>query len=75
LTNFACSLGSFITNIHVEESKTISTPPCSACEGPTRIYGIEPHLRLAHTDIHTYVCDACDTSQILVVPLPARLKA
>jgi hypothetical protein len=64
-----------MTNIHVEESTASRTPACDSCGGATRIYGIEPHSRYAHTDIHTYVCDACDTNQVVVVPLPGRLKA
>ncbi len=63
-----------MTDIHIEEIKTVAAPPCTACEGPTRIYGIEPHSRLAETDIHTYVCDTCDTTQILVVPLPGKVR-
>jgi hypothetical protein len=64
-----------MTNIHVETFQTLSTPTCTGCEGPTRIYGIEPHARLPHTDIHTYVCDSCDTSLAVVVPLPVKLMA
>jgi hypothetical protein len=59
-----------MTDIHVERSTLNFTPPCETCGGPTRIYGIEPHPRLAQTDVHTYVCDVCDTNQIIVVPLP-----
>ena len=63
-----------MTETHVEQNPVISTPPCETCGGPTRIYGIEPHPRLPGTDIHTYVCDACDTSQAVVVPLPQKVS-
>lgn len=62
-----------MSEIYVEQSIPVSTPPCESCGGATRIYGIEPHPRLAHTDVNTYVCDACDTTQALVVPLKSRL--
>lgn len=62
-----------MTDIHIAKSPAISHPRCQTCNGPTRIYGIEPHLRYAHTDVHTYVCDACDATQVIVVPL-AKLK-
>ena len=59
-----------MTDIHIAESTAISQPRCQTCNGPTRICGIEPHPRFAHTDVHTYVCDACDAAQVIVVPLP-----
>ncbi len=64
-----------MTETHVEHTTTLSTPPCDECGGATRIYGIEPHPRLLHTDINTYVCDTCDTcdtNQVLVVPLARK---
>jgi hypothetical protein len=51
-----------MTETFVETTSAIATPPCDSCGGPTRIYGIEPHPRLADTDVNTYVCDACDAS-------------
>ena len=61
-----------MTDIHVEPMTALSTPLCDTCGGPTRIYGIEPHPRLPHTDVNTYVCDTCDTNQVLVVPLKRK---
>jgi hypothetical protein len=58
--------------IHVEHPVMLSTPPCEVCGRPTRIYGIEPHPRLPHTDINTYICDVCDRSQVLVAPVLMR---
>jgi hypothetical protein len=63
-----------MTETYVEQTIIVSTPPCENCGARTRIYGIEPHPRLPHTDINTYVCDACDTSQALVVPLPKKQR-
>jgi hypothetical protein len=63
-----------MTETHVEQKSVISTPSCKTCGGATRIYGIEPHPRLPHADVNTYVCDACDTSQALVVPVPTKFS-
>jgi hypothetical protein len=62
-----------MTDIQIAESTAISEPRCQTCKGATRIYGIEPHPRYANTDVHTYVCDVCDATQVIVVPLP-KLK-
>ena len=64
-----------MTDIHPSTSQPVTGPACETCANPTRFYGIEPHPRLVHTDVHTYVCDACDASQVLVVPLPRPRKA
>ena len=61
-----------MTQTHTEQSSVIVTPLCEVCGKSTRIYGIEPHPRLPHTDVNTYVCDACDTTQTLVIPLPSK---
>ena len=45
---------------------------CPVCGDRTRLYGVEPHIRLARTEIHTYVCDACDTTEAVVVPVPRQ---
>jgi hypothetical protein len=58
-----------MTEIYVSESTTGFAPPCESCGATTRIYGIEPHPRLTRTEVYTYVCDGCDQSQVLVVPL------
>jgi len=63
-----------MTDIHVETPQTIPGPACETCSSPTRMFGIEPHPRLPHTDVHTYVCDACDVSQVLIVPLAGPRK-
>jgi hypothetical protein len=47
------------------------TPACGRCGVSTRLYGVEPHPRLPHTDLYTYVCAPCDATEVLVVPLPA----
>lgn len=59
-----------MTDIYMTSSTTNPQLRCGTCGGTTRIYGIEPHARLAHTDVHTYVCEVCDESQVIVVPLP-----
>jgi hypothetical protein len=59
-----------MTETYVSESKPGVAPLCASCGAATRIYGIEPHPRLAGKELHTYVCDACDETQTLVVPLP-----
>jgi hypothetical protein len=46
------------------------TPACQRCGVSTRLYGVEPHPRLPHTDLYTYVCALCDTTEVLVVPVP-----
>lgn len=61
-----------MTETYVEQKAVISTPPCETCGRSTRLYGIEPHPRLPHTDVNTYVCDVCDTGQALVVPLSRK---
>lgn len=63
-----------MTETHVAETIVLSTPPCDNCGHPMRIYGIEPHPRLPRTDINTYVCDACDSTQALVVPLRNKAR-
>lgn len=59
-----------MTETYVSEPTPVFAPSCETCGAITRIYGIEPHARLARTEVHTYVCDACDETQVLVVPLP-----
>ncbi|MDB5582727.1 MAG: hypothetical protein JWR80_7903 [Bradyrhizobium sp.] len=58
-----------MTETYVSESTSVFAPPCETCGAATRIYGIEPHARLARTEVYTYVCDACDETQAIVVPL------
>jgi hypothetical protein len=45
------------------------TPACQICGSPTRLFGLEPHPNWNRTDLHTYVCDACEGSQVQIVPL------
>lgn len=45
---------------------------CPVCGDRTRLYGVEPHIRLARTEIHTYVCDACNATEVVVVPRPRQ---
>ena len=45
---------------------------CPVCGDRTRLYGVEPHIRLARTEIHTYVCDACNATEVVVVPMPRQ---
>jgi hypothetical protein len=45
----------------------LESPPCSRCGEATRIYGIEPHAATPRTDILTYVCDACQTTEVCIV--------
>ena len=55
-----------------EALNSIAVIACPICNDRTRLYGVEPHIRLAHTEIHTYVCDACDTTEVVMVPMPQR---
>jgi hypothetical protein len=34
-----------------------------------RLHGIEPHMRLPDTDLHTYGCINCDTTEVLLAPV------
>ncbi|HEY4140232.1 MAG TPA: hypothetical protein VGM57_02395 [Pseudolabrys sp.] len=60
-----------MTDIHISESTHAFAPPCEVCGGTTRIFGVEPHPRLAQAEIHTFVCDACDKSLAMVAPMPS----
>lgn len=43
-------------------------PICRLCGRDSRLYGIEPHPRLALTDLNTYGCDPCGTTEVIIVP-------
>jgi hypothetical protein len=45
---------------------------CDRCAGSLRLVGIEPHHSLAETDVFTYTCTKCDTTQVLAVPRHPR---
>jgi C4-type Zn-finger protein len=55
-----------------EALNSIAVIACPICNDRTRLYGVEPHIRLPHTEIHTYVCDACDTTEVVMVPMPRQ---
>ena len=42
---------------------------CPRCDRPMRLHGIEPHMRLPDTDLHTYGCINCDTTEVLLAPV------
>jgi hypothetical protein len=42
---------------------------CARCDRPMRLHGIEPHMRLPDTDLHTYGCVSCDTTEVLIAPV------
>jgi hypothetical protein len=42
---------------------------CPRCDRPMRLYGIEPHMRLPDTDLHTYGCINCDMTEVLLAPM------
>ena len=46
---------------------TIDTS-CEKCGGTTRLVGIEPHPRLAGTDVWTFECTSCGDSAIAARP-------
>ena len=46
----------------------IAPMACERCTGSLRLVGIEPHHALAATDIFTYTCTKCDTTQVIAVP-------
>ncbi len=41
---------------------------CAHCDRRMRLYGIEPHIRLPDTDLHTYGCVNCETTEVLMAP-------
>ena len=43
-------------------------PICRLCGRDSRLYGIEPHPRLARTDLNTYGCDPCGTTEVIILP-------
>ena len=57
--------------INITRSAPESGPDCTLCDAPTRLIGIEPHPTLAHTDLRTFQCLACDHVQATIVPLRA----
>jgi hypothetical protein len=42
---------------------------CAKCRAATRLVGIEPHPRLADTDIWTFECAQCGHTEIAARPL------
>ena len=50
-------------------------PNCDQCGAKTRLFGIEPHPDVEHTELRTYVCTQCDGVQTGIVPLrPGRMS-
>ncbi len=47
---------------------TINTS-CEKCGSATRLVGIEPHPRLADTDLWTFECASCGNSETAAHPL------
>ena len=45
---------------------------CPQCSDRMRLYGVEPHARLARTEVYTYVCDVCDQTEVVVMPFPKQ---
>jgi hypothetical protein len=43
------------------------SPTCEVCGVTMRLYGIEPHPTLNHTDLRTYVCSHCEEVQTAAV--------
>jgi hypothetical protein len=56
-----------MTQTRLPLSKAPTCPDCIRCGGKTRLFGIEPHLTAARTDLHTYVCASCDAVQTEIV--------
>ena len=42
---------------------------CPHCDRPMRLHGIEPHMLLSDTDLHTYGCVNCGTTEVLMAPI------
>jgi hypothetical protein len=42
---------------------------CEKCGAATRLVGIEPHPRLAETDVWTFECPRCSHTEIAARPL------
>jgi len=46
-------------------------PRCEACGAKTRLFGIEGHALVSGLGVLSYVCPACDTVRVEVLPLPS----
>jgi ribosomal protein L40E len=44
-------------------------PDCNRCGAKTRLFGLERHPEIAHSDLRTYVCSRCEAVQTETVPL------
>jgi hypothetical protein len=61
-----------MTDIFITPSNTGQHPTfarCGRCDRPMRLHGIEPHMRLPDTDLHTYGCVSCGTIEVLMAPV------
>ena len=61
-----------MTDIFVNPTATGLHPSfarCARCDRPMRLHGIEPHMRLPDTDLHTYGCVNCGTTEVLMAPI------
>jgi hypothetical protein len=61
-----------MTDIFINPMATVLHPSfarCARCDRPMRLHGIEPHMKLPDTDLHTYGCVNCDTTEVLLAPV------
>jgi hypothetical protein len=61
-----------MTDIFITPTNTglhSSLASCARCDRPMRLHGIEPHMRLPDTDLHTYGCVSCGTTEVLMAPI------
>ena len=56
-------------------ASALETQICERCGELARLVGIEPHPRFAGADLRTYLCDYCDETGVVVVPLPPASPA
>jgi ribosomal protein S27AE len=53
----------------MKKRKVLGSPDCDRCGAGTRLFGIEAHPTIDHTELRTYVCGQCDAMQTAIVPL------
>jgi hypothetical protein len=51
------------------DTPKLAGPACRGCEGPMRLFGIEPHPTVERTELRTYVCSDCDEVETEIVSL------
>lgn len=55
-------------------TRSFACPECARCGNATRLVSIEPHPRIVHTDLRSFVCETCNEPQVVVVPLSSPME-